>query len=111
MKGRVLFALLAGALLVTGVVCLALPVAVDLSRSTVTCGTGFSTDTERLELFTRAGELNRELGVSSAPPAAVEFACEDALMIRRLWAWPLLGLGAIGLLSALARFRGRRPTG
>ncbi|WP_344415053.1 hypothetical protein [Amycolatopsis minnesotensis] len=113
MVPRLLAGLVATALLVTGIIALAstITAAPDGRGLVVRCGSAFAPDDSQANLFAKARELDAELTGNrpelGGPGAIYAWACDDAIGMRRLWAWPLAGIGALGLVAAVAVRRRR----
>ncbi len=77
------------ALLVTGVVALALPVSVDDGLVSMDCGSAFTGVAEK------AGLVDAARGNTTSNLAG---ACEDKIALRRVWGWPVavIGLALVG---------------
>jgi hypothetical protein len=75
----------------------------------ITCGNTFATGRDHLaEAFNRgASQSNLTTGLSIAYRYVQD--CRDAISTRRTWAWPLTGVGVIGLIGALTVRNGKMP--
>jgi hypothetical protein len=110
---RVLAGLTAAVLLVIGGIALTDTVTVpSVRRDAIGCGSGLAPDSSRAVLLGRAEEFNNQLAGKRPGNRIVTYtrACDDAISARRLWAWPLAGLGALGLLVLVVRQVRRSPT-
>jgi hypothetical protein len=103
---RLLGGLAVAALILIGVLALTGTVTVSAARNTtIDCGSAIVPDSRDTVLLGRAEEVNSE--ATGRPARAIDtvagytHACGKAIGIRRLWAWPLAGLGALGLLGIL----------
>ncbi|HEV7977276.1 hypothetical protein [Amycolatopsis sp.] len=112
---RLLAGLIATALLVIGVVALTGTVTMDDAwRATFDCGSAVNPDSREAIYFGTADDYFKTLtgapARSTSSVTTYTAACRDAVTGRRLWAWPLTGLGVLGVLGALLARRRRSTT-
>lgn len=119
MVRRVLLGVVAAALFVIGAIALTGTVSTPRHGPRtlfIECGSALAPDTHDANLFGNAEAQDRELtgtpGNGIDPAVTYLGACEDAIGLRRLWAWPLTGLGALGIFGVVgvAIIRRRRAT-
>ncbi|RZQ59855.1 hypothetical protein [Amycolatopsis suaedae] len=111
MSPRQFAALVAAALLIAGIIGLSVTVtATTATNRSVECGTGWAESSASTFQSDLADAMFADAR-GTASRGNAESVCEEATTDRRLWAWPLVGLGAIGLFGALVVRREREePT-
>jgi hypothetical protein len=102
---RVLLAAVAATLFVLGAIALTGTVTVHGPRTVlIDCGSALAPDTHEAELYGRVAEEDRksmgapDKGIDDLAEAYLR-GCDTDLDLRRLWAWPLTGLGALGIFG------------
>jgi hypothetical protein len=93
-------AVLGGIMLAIGFFALALPITVDDTADSVSCGSGFGGLSNDAEMR----DLGHDIGATmygTASDSDLGGQCTDAISTRRAWGWPVGGVGAVVLLGAL----------
>lgn len=109
-----LFARIVGGLLVLGaLIALILPASIDDGSDNVSCGNAFSGVDKNVGYRDAGKEIADAMypGFADDDPVTLEEQCGDAIGTRRVWGWPIAGIGLVALAGSFVQAAPRRPTG